>query len=827
MGKGGRYMSFKQFKLKSKIIMLVAVIFILFLGFVSVWLIPTINNIIMDRTVAKLENLVEVPVAVVSKYQNLVTQGQLSIEEAQNLAKEEIRAYRFGSGDYFFINSYDGLSVMHPINPALEGTNMMGVTDSNGVKLFAEMINVAKNQGRGTVGYLWPKPNETIDSEKLSYVSGINEWQWLVGTGVYIDDVRAIQAAMLRNVLIGVGALVIVSIGLALFMATSISKPIEKLNDVAQEIVNGNLKVDLDTDGKDEVADLSRSFNFIIHKIENVVASANAMDTMITAGDLTARADETDYKGGWLHLVKGLNGIAETLEGHIRRVPAVIMAMDTDFNVLYLNDAGRNLTGLSNESDVTSKKCYELFNTEHCNTQNCACSKAMRQGRAASAETVARPNGQRLDIQYEGMPLKDASGNIIGAFELVVDQTSIKEASRMQEEQARIQAEEALIKEKQAEYQSNEVRKLINSLETLAGGSLSINVEVDSPDEDTLEISQDFEKIYYSLDTMVKAIRSYIDETAEILTCLADRDLNVSISREYLGDFAQMKRSINAFTDSLNSIFEEIGAASEEIAAGSSEVSGIAQSLSAGSTEQASSIQQITASMNEVSEQTRLNAKLASQAEGLASTVKEQAESGQSQMDEMLDAMEEINKSSNEISNIIKVIDEIAFQTNILALNAAVEAARAGEHGKGFAVVAEEVRNLAARSANAANETTQMIEDSIKKVHDGANIADQTAAALKEMTSGVDEVNVIVRDITLASSEQSQAINQINEGVSQVSDVTQLNAETAQRGAAASEEMAAQADMLQETVGSFRLRAKTRRSAGGVKYETIAMERDA
>lgn len=228
-------MGFKRFKLKSKIIMLVAVIFILFLGFVSIWLIPTINDIIMDRTIAELENLVKVPLTVLEKYEGLANDGTLTLEAAQEAAKEEIRVYRFGSGDYFFLNSYEGQAIMHPINPNLEGTDMVGIEDSNGTKLFAEMINVAKNEGQGTVGYLWPKPGETEDSEKLSYVIGFDSWGWLVGTGVYIDHVRAVQGEMLRNVLIGVAALVTISIGLAIFMASSISKPIEKLNDAAKK----------------------------------------------------------------------------------------------------------------------------------------------------------------------------------------------------------------------------------------------------------------------------------------------------------------------------------------------------------------------------------------------------------------------------------------------------------------------------------------------------------------------------------------------------------------------------------------------------------------
>ena len=184
-------------------------------------------------------------------------------------------------------------------------------------------------------------------------------------------------------------------------------------------------------------------------------------------------------------------------------------------------------------------------------------------------------------------------------------------------------------------------------------------------------------------------------------------------------------------------------------------------------------------------------------------------------MQGMLKAMDDINESSGNISKIIKVIDEIAFQTNILALNAAVEAARAGQHGKGFAVVAEEVRNLAARSANAAKETTALIEGSIKKVEGGTKIANETALALNQIVEGVTKATNLVGEIAIASNEQALGINQVNQGILQVSDVVQTNSATSEESAAASEELSSQAELLREQVSRFKLKKTTGSSYKG------------
>lgn len=319
----------------------------------------------------------------------------------------------------------------------------------------------------------------------------------------------------------------------------------------------------------------------------------------------------------------------------------------------------------------------------------------------------------------------------------------------------------------------------------------------------------DFRKIVQGVNDTLDSVIGPVKDATAILAEMAKGNLNVSVDGDYKGDHALIKNALNNTIATLNDVLNEINTASEQVAAGSVQVSDSSQALSQGSTEQASSIEELTASISEITQQTRKNAANANQANDLAVNAKDNAVQGNKQMQEMLKAMEEINESSVNISKIIKTIDDIAFQTNILALNAAVEAARAGQHGKGFAVVAEEVRNLAAKSANAAKETTALIEGSIKKAEVGTKIAQDTAEALGKIVDGISKAANLVGDIAVASNEQAAGITQVNQGIEQVSDVVQSNSATAEQSASASEELSSQADILKDMVAKFTLKKNT------------------
>ncbi len=281
---------------------------------------------------------------------------------------------------------------------------------------------------------------------------------------------------------------------------------------------------------------------------------------------------------------------------------------------------------------------------------------------------------------------------------------------------------------------------------------------------------------------------------------------NFSFDFETHGMDDLLGQSMQNMINEENRVMSGIREAVNEIKAGSQEVASASQALAQGSTEQASAIQEITASITDITERTKVNANDASTANDLVIKAKADANDSTGKMKEMISAMAEINHSSEDISKIIKVIDDIAFQTNILALNAAVEAARAGAHGRGFAVVADEVRNLAGKSAQAASETAELIEDSIRKVSKGSKLAEETAAALETIVEVIDRIVVITNSIAVASNDQATAISQIDQAIGQVSVVVQTNSATSEQCAAASEELSAQAGKLREMISRYKLK---------------------
>ncbi|MCL2125499.1 MAG: HAMP domain-containing methyl-accepting chemotaxis protein [Oscillospiraceae bacterium] len=336
------------------------------------------------------------------------------------------------------------------------------------------------------------------------------------------------------------------------------------------------------------------------------------------------------------------------------------------------------------------------------------------------------------------------------------------------------------------------MKKMSGLAKRLSEGDINVTFDHRAGDE----VGQLAEELQLMVDSMRKQ--------ADALIVISQGDLTANVTAR--SDSDAVNKAISQMLDNNNRMMLEVRAAARQVANGAKQMATGAQSLAQGSTEQSASIEELSSSISEIARKTKDNMERADKAAELSDSIKDMAEKGSRQMSEMMAAVNEISNASSSINKVIKVIDDIAFQTNILALNAAVEAARAGQHGKGFAVVAEEVRNLAAKSAEAAKDSGSLIDNSIAKASLGVRIAGETAESLAEIVTGINESNQLVRDIARSSDEQSQDIQQINSGVDQVAQVVSHNSATAEEEAAASEEMSGQSTVLEQLISQFKLK---------------------
>lgn len=580
-----------------------------------------------------------------------------------------------------------------------------------------------------------------------------NEVNSLIETAQNIASAANIAATETANfaktILLVVSLLVVLLATVtAMLIASIIRKGVIDVAEATKRISKGDFSVSVGSNGKDEISMLSNSLLELKTVVQGLTTDIDKMASNFTEGNLDGTSvNESSYEGEYKLIASGINRtVGDLIDNCLYAIQVVSDIGNGNFDIDIRQFPGQK--AIMTTSFQTVKDNLVKFNED-------------------IASVIAGAAAGNLDVNIDtGMYKGDWGKMAQGVNSLLI----------------------SIVKP---------IREAIEVLNQLSDGKLDISVTGDYKGE--------FAAMKSALNNTLNTLASYINEISSVLGSMSNQNLTVSISREYVGEFVEIKKAINNIVNVFNQLIQEINSAASQVSAGSRQIAESSMSLAQGTAEQASSVEELNATIEDVANQTANNAKNADHASKLADEAKENAEKGNKEMGAMLTAMSEINESSASISKIIKVIDEIAFQTNLLALNAAVEAARAGEHGKGFAVVAEEVRNLAGRSQNAAKETSALIEGSIEKVSGGSKIADETAKSLEIIVSEINEISSIIGEVAQASIRQSDAIGQINLGINQISEVTQNNSATSEEQASATQELSSQADLFKAIVDKFKL----------------------
>lgn len=529
-------------------------------------------------------------------------------------------------------------------------------------------------------------------------------------------------------------------------MFESVVQPLSCAAECIDRISKGDIPPRITEEYNGDFNTLNINLNVLIDTINGLVDSSQQLAVAAIHGRLRTRGDLSQLNGAYRNLLEGVNATLDSIVVCLDNIPMPLQFMDPEFQVQFLNRAAQDMLHVKS-ADVDGAACGTLWNTALCNDrERCPCAIAMNTSEVQTTDLSCCSHGKQYSMHAVSAALHASNGDLTGCFEILIDQTSLKQSM----EKSR----------RTAEYQNRAVQKLTECLTQLAEGDLTVFFDVPEGDE-------------------------WVRETEQTFNQLAD---TLSLSLKHLS------RNMTGIRNGV-----------EKVEEGFTQISVASTAVSDAATHQASSLEEISSSVTEIATQTKGNARSASAARELAVHARDASDKGRSQMEQMMSAMTEINQSSQQIAHIMKTIDGIAFQTNLLALNAAVEAARAGIHGKGFAVVADEVRNLAGRSAKAAAETAVLIEESDRKIKNGVAVAVSTTESFDDIFSSIEKTAQLVGEIADASTEQAEGISQINIGLSQLDEVTQQNTAHAEETASSVLELGVQSGKVKTLISEFRL----------------------
>ncbi len=594
----------------------------------------------------------------------------------------------------------------------------------------------------------------------LSYVNDIRAAQEAIETPMNarveeqiagsVDDLKVMRDALFRSVRMTAVITLIVfifSIGVTIIVSNNLAKKIKALSKSVKGISQGDFSDTVAFNSRDEIGELSQDLLQSIDTIHEMVYDTKEEVVQQGLGNTKHTIDVDKYEGEYKEMMAAVNEAFATSLNENRLIMEVLAQFSQ-------GNFEAEIEQFKGDKAIVNQCIDDLRN--NLNGVNEEIEKIVFEASKGNLKVKAEAEN------YQG----DWSKLLIGLNELL----------------------DAII------TPINETRDV---LVEMSRGNLGARL--------VGEYQGEFDVIKRSANTSMEIFAGYINMIDEVLGSIIDNDLTNKIDEEFVGDFNNLKVAINSIIDRLNEIFKEFLVGADEVSIGAQQISNSSISLADGAAEQVTSLSALTKAVAKVHESSSNNAQSASKANEISEKSKDNAITGDKQMKQMLVSMDEISESSNEISNIIKVIEDIAFQTNLLALNAAVEAARAGVHGKGFAVVAEEVRTLAARSSQAAKETTELIQTSISRVSFGSDLAKATASALDEIVNNVTDVAEIIEEISAQSKEQSNFVDRINEEIGVVENVVLKTSAASEEGVSTAEELSSQSTVLRDLIGTFKL----------------------